>query len=477
MEGINDTATNNSWDYSGYGNNGSADLGDNIAIWNSSGGYDGKGAYKFNGTSYISLGAAEKYFPTANQKFTFSLRFRIDECSPDAAASRLLAAPNFHISLGDKVGNTCTFRYSDGTLTVLQPAVSIGAWHHLATLYNGSDWLNYIDGQPATSGNRAGSLTAGTADNIFLGKVTGAPVTNFFNGTIDEVMFFNRSLSAEQIHALFNNRTDLIAGQELRVNDVWSVQVTPNDGSADGGMLQSNNVTILDKTPPFFVNITNPVNSSNFSAGMQAFNATVLDTESDLSRVLFMFNTNATPFNATAVNRSGNWGALVNLTVFPEGLHSAIVFANDTVDNINNTINISFTVDLTAPNVSITAPATGRNFSLTSPLQDFNATVRDNITVIDTVIFQFSNGTSMFNRTATNTSGTWNVSGMNFSSFIEGIQTATVFANDTVNNVNNTINVSFTIDRTAPVVVVDCAPYISSVVPERVMQLFGNGQS
>ena len=141
---------------------------------------------------------------------------------------------------------------------------------------------------------------------------------NYFNGTIDELVLWDLPLTGQEINALFNNRTDLIAGQELRVNDVWSVQVTPNDGSADGGMLQSNNVTILDKTPPFFVNISNPVNSSNFSAGMQAFNATVLDTESDISRVLFMFNTNATPFNATPTNRSGNWGVLVNLTVFPE---------------------------------------------------------------------------------------------------------------------------------------------------------------
>ncbi|MEK6899864.1 MAG: PGF-pre-PGF domain-containing protein, partial [Nanoarchaeota archaeon] len=60
-------------------------------------------------------------------------------------------------------------------------------------------------------------------------------------------------------------------------------------------------------------------------------------------------------------------------------------------------------------------------------------------------------------------SGTWNVSGINFSSFIEGTHNATVFANDTVNNLNNTVTVFFTVDRTVPVVTVECTPFTSSV--------------
>ena len=250
-------------------------------------------------------------------------------------------------------------------------------------------------------------------------------------------------MTGQEINALFNNRTDLIAGQELRVNDVWSVQVTPNDGSADGGMLQSNNVTILDKTPPFFVNISNPVNSSNFSAGMQAFNATVLDTESDISRVLFMFNTNATPFNATPTNRSGNWGVLVNLTVFPEGLHSAIVFANDTVDNINNTINISFTVDRTKPSVTFILPASGASVS---GIQNIQARVIDNATAVNSVLFQFTNGTNPFNRTASNTSGTWNLS-IDTTLLPEGAQTITAYADDFAGNVNDTESLGITISN------------------------------
>ena len=38
-----------------------------------------------------------------------------------------------------------------------------------------------------------------------------------FNGTIDEVRVYNRSLTSEQVLALFNNRTDLIENQETTV--------------------------------------------------------------------------------------------------------------------------------------------------------------------------------------------------------------------------------------------------------------------
>ena len=180
---------------------------------------------------------------------------------------------------------------------------------------------------------------------------------------------------------------------------------------------------------------------------MQMFNATILDNVTYVKSVLFMFNTNATPFNATATNRGGNWGVLVNLTVFPEGLHSVIVFANDSANNINDTINISFTVDLTAPNGTFVNPVNGSNFSF--GMQMFNATILDNVTYVKSVLFMFNTNATPFNATAVNRSGNWGAL-VNLTVFPEGLHSAIVFANDTVDNINNTINISFTVDLTAP---------------------------
>ena len=49
FEGINNTATDNAWDYSGYGYNG-IEMG---ATWTGTGGYGGRGAYAFDGSNDV----------------------------------------------------------------------------------------------------------------------------------------------------------------------------------------------------------------------------------------------------------------------------------------------------------------------------------------------------------------------------------------------------------------------------------------
>ena len=58
-------------------------------------------------------------------------------------------------------------------------------------------------------------------------------------------MIFNRSLSAAQILALYNNQTDLISFNETSAGDVWQACLTPNDGTRDGTETCSNNLTVL----------------------------------------------------------------------------------------------------------------------------------------------------------------------------------------------------------------------------------------
>ena len=112
-------------------------------------------------------------------------------------------------------------------------------------------------------------------------------------------MIFNRSLSLEQVYALWQNQTNVIVAQETNYRENWSVQATPNDGYIDGAIVVSNNLTIKDVTAPQ-VTFNTPTNGSNFSTSTQIFNATVTDSEAGVGNVLFVFNTNTTPFNVTA---------------------------------------------------------------------------------------------------------------------------------------------------------------------------------
>ncbi|MDP3698871.1 MAG: PGF-pre-PGF domain-containing protein, partial [Nanoarchaeota archaeon] len=194
--------------------------------------------------------------------------------------------------------------------------------------------------------------------------------------------------------------------------------------------------------------LNNPVNDSNFSirSGNQSFNASIFDALTHVDAVYFWFdNGTSQDFNITGRNISGQWTISYNVSTLAEGRQGVRIIANDTVNNVNNSAVINFTVDFTAPTVNITGPAAGATMS---GIRNFNATVRDSLTDVDKVLFQFSNGTNPFNLTASNTSGMWNVS-INTNSIVEGGLTITVFANDTVGNINNTKTLSLTVDNIA----------------------------
>ncbi|MEK6849449.1 MAG: hypothetical protein AABY01_02665, partial [Nanoarchaeota archaeon] len=75
------------------------------------------------------------------------------------------------------------------------------------------------------------------------------PLSELFDGSIDEVLIFNRSLNTTQIKQIYD---DGVAGRSpqkivsagLRAGDVWQSCVTPNDAIVDGATTCSNNVTI-----------------------------------------------------------------------------------------------------------------------------------------------------------------------------------------------------------------------------------------
>jgi len=59
---------------------------------------------------------------------------------------------------------------------------------------------------------------------------------------------YDKSLSAEQISAIYNNRTDLIVSQETTVGEEYICSVTPNDGFEDGITLNSSSLLVVWST-------------------------------------------------------------------------------------------------------------------------------------------------------------------------------------------------------------------------------------
>ncbi len=79
--------------------------------------------------------------------------------------------------------------------------INDGNWHHISATYNGSDMRLYVDGVlKATNTSYSGDLPTNSGD-LWIGANYSNSTQANFNGTIDEVLIFNRSLSAEEIQA------------------------------------------------------------------------------------------------------------------------------------------------------------------------------------------------------------------------------------------------------------------------------------
>src|SRR3989344_5543406 len=330
-------------------------------------------------------------------------------------------------------------------------------WHHLVATYNGSLMSLYIDGAlKASDTTFTGNLPYNNF-NLWIGRnYSGSG--GYFNGTIDEIRVYNRSLLLEQVKALFNNRTDLITYTETTTGQNWTVDVTPNDGTDDGAPVRSNRVIITDAVAGGGGDTTLPAvtwvtltqrNYTSLSYNV-SFNATVLDTNLSVQSVLFSFNNfSGTPFNTTAVNFSGTWQVLYNVSSLAEGPHLVTVFANDTNNNMNKTEQITFTTDFTIPGVTwITLDQ--RNYTLTAYNVSFNASISE--LNLFNVLFSFDNSSGTnFNATAVNFSGTWQVL-YNVSSLAKGTHLVTAFANDSSGNVNMTQQLTFRVNNQLPII-------------------------
>ncbi|MEK6969727.1 MAG: right-handed parallel beta-helix repeat-containing protein [Nanoarchaeota archaeon] len=324
-----------------------------------------------------------------------------------------------------------------------------------------------------------------TKTTIFVDRT--APTVNSYNGSSFSTnagafsVFFNftdnvfstascsfyvdNSLKATNASTFNDTYTQLTLDAAV-LEGAHNVSVNCTDGSGNKG---STFLTVsFDVTGPPVI-FTGPANTSNFSTtGLVDFNATVTDALSTVEHVIYQFN-NASfvvgggpiYFNVTATNYSGIWNVTLDLSLLKEGSRNVRIFASDSVGNIDNSTEITITVDRTAPNITFLLPTNGSvqvaNFSTGSI--ELRAEVEDTLTAVNQVIFGFRNTTGELNYTAvpydsdTTPDGIinyYNYSNFDLSVLGEGEYTVSVYATDYANNLNNTASITINIDRTAP---------------------------
>ncbi|MBS3078744.1 LamG domain-containing protein, partial [Candidatus Pacearchaeota archaeon] len=188
-------------DGSKYGNNGTISPG---VVFNSTGKYGG--AYTFtNKTTYINISNPGGSLNISGNTITIAAWVNWDgvwthgwivsKMGPSAGSYGMYLDSNrvlFGLNTGSGWGDTaCTNIYASANI-----------WHHVAVIYNGSAVVCYVDGVASAPVARTGNLVPVTG-KATIGWESGWD-TQSFNGSIDEVLIFNRTLSSSEILGLYS---------------------------------------------------------------------------------------------------------------------------------------------------------------------------------------------------------------------------------------------------------------------------------
>ena len=128
-------------------------------------------------------------------------------------------------------------------------AIDANQWHHVALTWNGSHALLYLNGVVADVETGSGGVIAGNRP-VFVGSDNGT--SNYFNGIIDEVKIYNRTLSSEEI------KSDYDRGH-VQLNSIY-------------GAVKDNNGTALQTTIVLYNTGTDTVNVSGATENDGTYN-------------------------------------------------------------------------------------------------------------------------------------------------------------------------------------------------------------
>ena len=162
----------------------------------------------FDGTGdYIDLGVTElqgtSLFADSTQKFTISFWSKVLPSNQGSFIAKAGATPSnrqFQIFLSGF--DSLDFRIR-GTVTSTTANFDDGVLHFVTMTWNGTDANVYVDGGDAVALN-VGLASEETGENIIFGARTGGS-SFFLNGTIDNVMIWNRALTPREAASLYTD--------------------------------------------------------------------------------------------------------------------------------------------------------------------------------------------------------------------------------------------------------------------------------
>lgn len=338
-------------------------------------------------------------------------------------------------------------------------AVSIedGRWHHIVCKHDTSGGSCYLDGvKTALSFPYNGGIGA-NSQALYIGNSPHSG-TDYFTGSIDEAMIYNRSLSADEIKDLYIKGKanyqytdwDMVDANGLAQAiipttkaHVFLPQFKLNgSGFYTPYILDLNPIstTFADLTPPQ-VQFVSPTLNSTIKTFLE-INVTGTDETNLTSLNISIYN--STGFVRTNSSNASPFYWNVQLPT-EEYWYNATAYDNGGNSNSTETYNIS--IDVTAPTLSFI------DFTTSSGIQpegqtNISANLSGSDSHIDTVVVQLWNTTQFINSSNGTTPHTVDFTNLPFGDYILG-----GFGNDTVGNIGYVANRSITLspDTTNPV--------------------------
>ncbi|HIK02205.1 TPA: hypothetical protein H1008_03800 [archaeon] len=276
------------------------------------------GCYKFDGVDdFINISDSNSLDITQNISISFWLNITALPASYStiilgkANTSTHWAGPYWFELYGtsNPSGKTLSFwiaNASDQGSSINHVNSASLSYQHIVGTYDGKTMRLFVNGTQVSS--KAISATLKTnAHPFYIGKGYGGSSYggNYSDVVVDELTVYDRTLTAQQISAIYNSGTpkyNVTVAEELKRGEIWKVNVTPIDKYRSGPTKTSATVTIMNSVPtqasPILNATDDPLNRTD--ANLTAYNQSTNDVDNDT--VINVFNWVVNESSITVLN-------------------------------------------------------------------------------------------------------------------------------------------------------------------------------
>jgi len=404
--------------------------------------------------------------PTSGYTSNFSIAFWMrKEAGGDADSQRLIQGVNgngFTMVAEEAANNSFSIYGGDGSIWYSPFVAQQDVWYYVVYVHNGTTDLLYINGTLNSTFDTARSIT----DTSFYLGSRGSPTYRTYAGMLDELGFWNRTLSASEVSELFNS------GAGLAYPSITGIQLLNNTTYTDG-RTYINFTNLADGTYYYNVTVTDFANHQNSTdtrwITLDAASPTVtlitpsVHTHYNYSNITFIYHANDSTtglvnstiyiidrlseiivFNNTTAYETLTFDSSITAYVnLSDGDYNWTASAWDYAGNYYEAPMVYIAIDTVSPDVNILYPEEGFNYSSVTSL---NWSIVHDLSSLDTCWYSTDNLVTniTFNCNTTN-STTTNLT------LVQGGNTWYVFANDTTNNLGYDAH-TFTYDTSVPLI-------------------------